>query len=98
MWSVIEPGLVWLNNGAVYTSLAQLLGNLLYIPFLLDVYGSRFLDNKVVYIMLFPLNIWLLELVLGRLFVLVLGRNVAWCYCEEPHAAFNGTLRWSHCV
>ena len=70
----------------------------MYIPFLLDVYGSWFLDNKVVYIMLFPLNIWLLELVLGRLFVLILGRNVAWCYCTEPHAAFNGTLRWSHCL
>ena len=85
IWSFIEPFLTHLNKGIYFTSLGQFFGNLIYIPVLLDVYAYYLLDptlyNSYLYVLLFPLNIWVLELVLGRLLILIYGRNIAWCYC-----------------
>ena len=101
-WTFIECFLVQLSKGYPYTSFCQFWGNLLYIPFLLDVYGYYLLQpglyNSFLYVGLFPLNIWLLEIVLSQLFILVYGRNVAWCYCKESDNLLNGVLRKSHAI
>ena len=102
IWTFVEPALTYLAYRRFFTSLGQFLGNLIYIPVLLDVYSYYFLDptlyNTYLYVLLFPLNVWLLELVLGRLFVLIYGRNIAWCYCKASDSALNGTIMWSHVI
>ena len=50
----------------------------------------------VTYVLLFPVNVWLLELVLDRLFLVVYGRNVAWCYCTDTDSYAGGTVRLGH--
>ena len=51
------------------------------------------------YILLFPFNIWLLEIVQG---IAVMwfhgGYNVAWCYSDYSDVAFYGCLRLGHGV
>ena len=48
------------------------------------------------YVLLFPLNIWLLEIVLGRLIAAVHGHNVAWCYHDYSDAFGWGCARVGH--
>ena len=64
-----------------YTSVAQFGANLLYIPVLLHGYHAVFGSSPLAFIGLFPVNVWVLEVVeewciLRPLF----GFNVAWCY------------------
>jgi hypothetical protein len=82
-----------------FTSDAQFGANLLYIPVLLDVYASVLLPHSpYIYILCFPLNVWLLELVEDRLFLITHGRNVAWCYHFYEDSHFGGVIRRGHGV
>ena len=71
---------------------------MLYLPVLLDVYGSFLDENMLLYILLFPLNIWLLEVVEGHLIMWTYGHNVAWCYLDYADCALNGCVRLAHAV
>ena len=97
IWTFIEYFLNWLSRGQGFTSLARFIGNLVYIPFCLDFYGwiwlARDKPAPILYVALFPLNMWLLEIVLSRAFKLVYGRNVAWCYINDWDNLFKGTVR-----
>ena len=98
-YSVIEYAFEFLERGRPYTSAEQFLGNLVYTPLLLSVYGSFLLHNAAAYIILFPVNIWLLEIVQGHAYMwFYCGRNVAWCYLDYADVACNGCVRWGHGV
>jgi len=98
LYSGMEFTFTYLERGRSYTSLAQFWGNLLYLPILLDSYGYVVGDSLFVYVACFPLNIWVLELVLGKLFEFLYGHNVAWCYLDYSDAYFNGCIRIGHGV
>ncbi|CAJ1428713.1 unnamed protein product [Effrenium voratum] len=62
-YSFTERGFTFFERQVAYTSLAQFLANLLYMPVLVDLYG-HFLSSSWLYVLLFPVNIWVLEIVL----------------------------------
>lgn len=95
-YSFIEYSFTYLNDGKAYTSFAQYFGNLIYVPVLLDGYGFLFYHNKFMYVLLFPFNIWLLEIVLDCIFQVLYGRNVAWCYHSYNDSKLNGIIRIGH--
>ncbi len=95
-YSFIEYAFTFINDGTAYTSFAQFFGNLLYVPILLDGYGFLFYENFIVYVLFFPVNIWLLEIVLNHLFRLIYGRNIAWCYHSYEDSKLNGVIRVGH--
>lgn len=47
---------------------------------------------------LFPMNIWLLEIVQGLAIQWIYGRNVAWCYADYADELFNGLIRIGHAI
>ncbi|CAK9090290.1 Hypothetical protein (Fragment) [Durusdinium trenchii] len=78
----IRCGFTFFERGKAYTSLAQFLGNLVYMPVLLDWYGHFLGDSPRLYVFLFPVNIWLLEIAQGLAIQWIFGQNVAWCYAD----------------
>eukprot|EP00913_Durusdinium_trenchii_P033801 g31640.t1 len=81
-YSFVECGFTFFERGKAYTSLAQFLGNLVYMPVLLDWYGHFLGDSPRLYVFLFPVNIWLLEIAQGLAIQWIFGQNVAWCYAD----------------
>ena len=105
-YTVIEWNFTRMSDGKAFTSLAQFWGNLIYTPVLLDAYWYLIFGadsgeadgviSTLLYILGFPLNVWLLELVLDRLFIICYTRNVAWCYCTYSDSACGGAVRLGH--
>jgi hypothetical protein len=95
-FSLFESAITMIDPGRAYTSLAQFAANLIYVPVLLFVYGHFFGTSMALYVALFPLNIWLLELVQEHLILRVIfGHNVAWCYYDR-NDCFGGCMRLGH--
>ena len=68
VYSFIELSFTRLERGRAYTSVAQFVANVLYTPLLLDGYATLLrwatlaaLPVSVVYVLAFPLNVWVLE-------------------------------------
>mgnify|MGYP002631352688 CR=1 FL=1 len=96
VYSFMELAFTTLERGTGYTSLAQFGTILLYTPLLLDAYGALLGTMPVAYVLLFPLNVWLLEIVVGAAIIWVHGHNVAWCYADYADAFANGSARLGH--
>lgn len=97
-YSFSESGFTLFERGRQYTSLGQFLGNLLYTPVLLDAYGSWFGSSPLAYILLFPVNIWVLEVIVGYLIIFLWGYNVAWEYSDYSDSYISGCIRIGHGV
>lgn len=85
-----------LERGKGYTSVAQFIANLGYLPILLDGYGVLLKDWPNMYVALFPLNVWLLEIVVGHAIIAIYGHNVAWCYEDYADAYCAACFRLGH--
>ena len=85
-----------LERGRGYTSIAQFASNLIYLPVLLDGYSYLLLSRPVLYIALFPVNVWLLEIVVGQALTWLYGHNVAWCYADYADAYCAASFRIGH--
>lgn len=96
IYSFMELCFTTLERGAGYTSLAQFYTILLYAPILLDAYGGLLSGRPLAYVLLFPLNVWLLELVVGHAIIWMHGHNVAWCYADYADTFWNGCARLGH--
>lgn len=96
-YSFLEFGFTYFERGIAYTSLAQILANLIYMPLLLDVY-RRLVTGALFYILLFPVNIWILELVQGVGISAIYGANVAWTYADYADEMCGGLIRLGHAV
>ena len=46
----------------------------------------------LVYVLAYPLNIWVLEILMGYFCMWMYGRNVAWSY-QTPDSLFHGNIR-----
>eukprot|EP00971_Amphidinium_carterae_P056221 1109428-Amphidinium_carterae.1 len=62
-----------------HSSFAQFWMNILYTPILLQLYRS-IISEAWLRVALFPLNVWLLEIVQGYALIALVGRNIAWSY------------------
>ena len=96
-----------LERGRGYTSAAQFYANVLYAPILLDRFAQFVawlvmpgppLIAATVYTSLFPLNIWIFEILLGHALVWFYGHNVAYCYDDYRDAFASGCCRLGHGV
>ena len=73
-----------------HTTWHQFWANVLYTPILLFAYRTTLPDVPLLRVALFPLNVWLLEVVEGyALMFLFDGRNPAWTYTTDD-AYFHG--------
>lgn len=96
-YSFVEYNFTFFERGKAYTSLAQFLANVVYMPVLVDLY-RHLLQNPILYVLLFPANIWLLEIVQGTAIHWIYGRNVAWCYADYADELFGGLIRLGHAI
>lgn len=88
LYSLAESGFTFGERGTSFTSFSQFVGVVLYAPLLLDVYGAL-AGPPLLYVICFPLNVWLLEVVIGGVLTWVHGFNVAWCYAD-----YADTFAW----
>jgi len=97
IYSFIELSFTFGERGRPYTSAAQFVANLIYTPVLLDVYGARLLSSPLWYIALFPINIWILEIIEGlAIMTFYQGFNVAWAYADYSDSLCRGLIRIGH--
>jgi hypothetical protein len=101
LYTLAESAFTKVERGESYTSLAQFLCNVVYMPILLQLYpaalSSLGLSAPVYFVLLYPLNIWVLE-ILQHTFILIpiWGRNVAWCYLDYADELLGGVIRVGH--
>ena len=74
-----------------HTTWAQFVCNILYVPVLLVTY-RHVVENFWYRVILFPINIWLLEIIQGYSLMFLAGRNLAWFY-DTSDAMFHGNIR-----
>lgn len=96
LYSVAESAFTYGERGTSYTSFSQFVAVVLYAPLLLDAYGALLGDLPLLYVSSFPLNVWLLELVVGAALAIVHGFNVAWCYADYADAFACEQARLGH--
>ncbi|KAG0050511.1 hypothetical protein BGZ83_004708 [Gryganskiella cystojenkinii] len=74
-----------------HTTVHQYIMNVFYIPILLHGYHAL-VSSTFFRILLFPLNIWVLEMIQGYTIIFLLGYNPAWVY-RGKDALFHGTIK-----
>ena len=83
-----------------HTTWAQFFANVLYAPVLLLVYPTLIpgtsLTARMMRVALYPLNVWVLEIVEGYGFMFLFRRNVAWTYEGCPDSLFHGNIRLAY--
>ncbi|KAJ3160926.1 hypothetical protein HDU86_008288 [Geranomyces michiganensis] len=77
-----------------HTTWEQFFANILYTPFLLEVYPV-IIAPWWLRIALYPLNIWLLEIVEGYFLIFLYGYNAAWTY-RGRDVMFGGNIKLSY--
>ena len=96
IYSLTESCFTYCESGYAFTSWAQFYCNLLYVPILLDLYGKLFSSLPWLYVLCFPLNIYILEIIVGHFLIWLHGYNVAWCYRDYTDSYANGCFRLAH--
>jgi hypothetical protein len=86
-WTALESGS--LSGGS--TTWVQFWANVVYTPILLVVYRDL-IPSMSLRILLFPLNVWLLEIIVGYALIGMFGRNTAWFY-HTSDARCHGNIR-----
>ena len=95
------------NNTPIYgwtgefghTTFVQFWANMLYLPILLHYYRDVVppaLYPGYVRVLLFPFNIWLLEIIEGYFIMFLFDYNVAWDYGDAWDSHFNGNIKLSY--
>jgi hypothetical protein len=79
-----------------HSSFAQFWSNVIFTPLILFAYRSL-LTSAVLRILLFPINIWCLEIVEGYIIMFIFGKNIAWEY-RGPDSFFHGNIKLQYAV
>ncbi|KAF9967157.1 hypothetical protein BGZ70_010557 [Mortierella alpina] len=77
-----------------HTTLHQYIMNVFYIPVLIHGYHAL-ISSTFLRVLLFPLNIWLLEVIQGYTLIYLIGYNAAWTY-RGYDAFFHGTIKLAY--
>mmetsp|Transcript_43643 Transcript_43643/g.114702 ORF Transcript_43643/g.114702 Transcript_43643/m.114702 type:complete len:233 (+) Transcript_43643:35-733(+) len=97
LYSLAESTFTLLERGCSYTTLSQFIGVILYAPLLLDGYGWLLEgQHSILYVAAFPVNVWVLELIIGLMIIWFHGHNVSWCYADYADAFAFGQARLGH--
>ncbi|KAI8873572.1 hypothetical protein GQ42DRAFT_25776 [Ramicandelaber brevisporus] len=78
-----------------HTTLQQFVCNVLYIPVVADLYFAIVPKSLIWRTLLWPINIWVLEVIQGYVMVYLYGYNPAWSY-RGPFTYFHGNIRIGH--
>ncbi|KAF9365404.1 hypothetical protein BGX34_010130 [Mortierella sp. NVP85] len=62
-----------------HTTVHQYIMNVFYIPILIQGYHAL-ISSTFLRVLLFPLNIWVLEIIQGYTLIYLIGYNAAWSY------------------
>jgi hypothetical protein len=74
-----------------HSSFAQFWSNVIFTPLILFLYRD-IVTNPILRVLLFPFNIWLLEIIEGYVIMFLFGKNVAWEY-RGNDAYFHGNIK-----
>ncbi|RKP05086.1 hypothetical protein THASP1DRAFT_33086 [Thamnocephalis sphaerospora] len=80
---------------AGHTTIQQFFANVFYTPILVDVYFALMPDYWLLRVLLFPINIWLLEVVEGYVLTFLYGYNPAWVYYGHD-VFFSNNIKLSY--
>lgn len=102
-YTFAESTFTFFERGEPYTSFGQFFANLLYIPIMLDYFPlflsilPPLLPVPYLFVLLYPLNIWFLEVVEETFLIrTIYGRNVAWIYEDYSDEYLEGCVRLGH--
>ena len=90
IFSLLEMSLYKIKDGYYFTSKEQFLMNMIFIPFMVEEYNRIFSSFRFSPL-LYPVNVWLFELIMGHFMIIYLGKNPAWSYHGE-YSKFNGQI------
>jgi hypothetical protein len=85
------------DRRAGHTTWQQFYANILYTPILMDVYYYILADYWMLRVLLFPINIWLLEIIVGYVLIFLYGYNPAWVYYGKG-ALFSGNIKLPYAI
>jgi hypothetical protein len=92
VYSAVEFIFCRFKYGEFYTTAVQWFLNVLYLPFL-HLYCFPYLEHSMLlFTLVFPLQVWLLEIIQGYLLIWFYGHNVAWSYSGSD-AYFHGNIK-----
>ncbi|KAF9210004.1 hypothetical protein BGZ49_008502 [Haplosporangium sp. Z 27] len=77
-----------------HTTIHQYIMNVFYIPILIHGYHALITPTWL-RILLFPINIWVLEVIQGYTLIYLIGYNAAWTY-KGYDAFFHGTIKLTY--
>jgi hypothetical protein len=79
-----------------FTTFAMWVANLLYTPIMIDFYLA-FISNRVIQIALFPITIWIGEIIMGYYLIHIYGKinPRAWIYFGDD-TYFDGNIKLGH--
>jgi hypothetical protein len=83
----------WYYRGQ-FSTFQQFYCNMLYIPILITL--QQAIPSAVARIIIFPLQIWLLEIIEGYFLILLYGLNPAWNYNNQADARFHGLIKLNY--
>ena len=79
-----------------HSSYAQFWSNVIFTPLILFLYRAV-VTHPFLRVILFPVNIWLLEIIEGYVIMFLFGRNVAWEY-RGTDAFFHGNIKLGYTI
>jgi len=94
IYSAIEFCFCKVVHGQFYTTSAQWLLNVIYLPYMFKWVKPLVDHNVFLFSFTFPFQVWLLEVIQGYFLIWVFGHNVAWSY-DGKFAFFHGNIKVS---
>lgn len=79
-----------------HSSYAQFWSNVIFTPLILFLY-RHMITHAMLRVLLFPFNIWLLEIIEGYILMFLFGKNVAWEY-RGADAYCHGNIKLSYAL
>lgn len=77
------------------TTWVQFWINVLWCPIFIGFYRDL-ITYSFLRVIMFPLNIWMLEIIQGYWLIWMFGRNIAWTYKDLDDAMFHGNIRLNY--
>ena len=78
------------NNNVFFTTKEQFIANFISMPFMIADYHVLF-PNIYLRHLIFPLNVWLFEIIMGYSMIFLLENNPAWNY-NTKYSYFKGQI------
>lgn len=91
LFSLLEAIHYKLFYGIWFTTIEQFVSNLLLLPLMIEDYHKH-IKNIYLRVALFPINIWIFEIIVGYWLINFEGHNPAWNYNSSPYTFFDNQI------